>query len=146
MKTPFVGGHDRFEEVGASGEKNEYNLFCRQWGFKYFSFDIFLEKNNIFENNSEKLFLKGVTIFEGMERRTTKTNITFFLGNEVHNTVLSFFFKTPHSIWLLVLWAHLFPYLCFYWSNSFQKHLGSPTSGHAPTMWISWKSVQNCDL
>ncbi len=34
--------------------------------------NIFFEKNNIFQNISEKLFLGGVPIFEGMGCRTTK--------------------------------------------------------------------------
>ncbi len=59
-KTPFVGvgGHDCFEGRGASGDKNQYNLFCwHQQRSEYFSFNNFFEKNNIFQNNSEILFL-----------------------------------------------------------------------------------------
>ncbi len=76
---------------GAPGDKNQYNLFCRPRCFEYFSFNNFFEKNNIFQNKSEKLFLGGVTIFEGTGGRTTKMYITFFWGNEVPNTVLKFF-------------------------------------------------------
>ncbi len=42
-KNPFVGGHDCFEGKGASGDKNQYNLFGRHQRFEYFSF------NNLFE-------------------------------------------------------------------------------------------------
>ncbi len=38
---PFVGGHNHFEGKGASGDKNQYELFCKKWGFKYFSYNIF---------------------------------------------------------------------------------------------------------
>ncbi len=82
----------------------------------------------------------GTTIFEGMGRRTTKINTTFFLGNE----------GKPYTIRLkpekLVFRVHFHPYLWFYWARCFQKQWGSPMSESAPTMWISWKSVQNCDL
>ncbi len=40
---PFVGGHDHFEK-GACGDKNQYNLSCKKWGFQYFSFDFFQKK------------------------------------------------------------------------------------------------------
>ncbi len=77
-KNLFVGGHDHFEGRGASGDKNQYNLFCRHRRFEYFSFNNFFEKNNIFQNESEELFLGGVTIFEGTGIWKTKMNITFF--------------------------------------------------------------------
>ncbi len=51
---PFVGGHDHFEGMGAFRDKSQYNFFGRKWGFKYFSFDDFSEKNNIFRNIREK--------------------------------------------------------------------------------------------
>ncbi len=38
----------------------------------------FFEKNNIFQNNSEKLFLGGMTIFAGTGRQTTKEYNLFF--------------------------------------------------------------------
>ncbi len=58
-KNPFVGGHDPSEGKGASGDKNQCNLFCRHRRSEYFSFNNFFEKkNNIFQNNSEKLFLR----------------------------------------------------------------------------------------
>ncbi len=37
-------------------------------------------------------------------------------------------------------------YQWFYWANCFQKQLSSPMSKPAPTMWISWKLVRNCNL
>ncbi len=57
-KNPFVEGHDRFEGRGASGDRNQYNLYCRHRRFKYFSFNNFLEekKKNIFQNNSQNYF------------------------------------------------------------------------------------------
>ncbi len=61
----------------------------------------------------------------------------------------SFFLKKTHIVWLKpekpVLRTHFPPYLWFYWSYCFQKQESSPMSGPAPTMWISWKSDQNCD-
>ncbi len=41
---PFVGEHDHFKGEGASGDKNQCNLFCRKSGFEYFSFDDFFKK------------------------------------------------------------------------------------------------------
>ncbi len=38
------------------------------------------KNNNIFQNNSEKLYLGSMTIFEGTGRQTTKMNIIFFAG------------------------------------------------------------------
>ncbi len=58
-KNPFVGGRDRFAGRGTSGDKIQYNLFCRCWSFEYLSLTNFFEKNNIFQNNSEKLFLSA---------------------------------------------------------------------------------------
>ncbi len=33
----FIGGHDHFKWKGVSGDKNQYKLFCKKWGFEYFS-------------------------------------------------------------------------------------------------------------
>ncbi len=81
-KHPFVRGHDRFEGRRSSGDQNQYNLFCKHCRFEYFLFNNCFEKNNTFQNNSEKLFLGCITIFEGTGRRTIKMNITFFLGGD----------------------------------------------------------------
>ncbi len=57
--------------------------------------------------------------------------------------VWSFFLKKAHTGWMkakkLVLGAHFPPYQWFYWGWLFPKTL-------SPTMWISWKLVQNYDL
>ncbi len=45
---PFVWGHDHFEVKGASGDKNQYKIFCRKRGFKHFSFNKFFEKKQYF--------------------------------------------------------------------------------------------------
>ncbi len=58
-KNPVVGGHDSFEGRGAPGDKNQYNPFCRHRRFEYFLSNMVFEKNNIFQNISEKLFLGG---------------------------------------------------------------------------------------
>ncbi len=49
-KKPFVRGHDHFEGKGVSGDKNQFNLFCRKWGIEYFSFNNFFKqkKNNFY--------------------------------------------------------------------------------------------------
>ncbi len=49
-----MGGNDRFEAKMASGDKNQYNFFCKTWSFEYFSFNRVFGKNNIFQNNREK--------------------------------------------------------------------------------------------
>ncbi len=72
-ENPFVGVHGHFDGKVASGDKNQYNLFCRKWGFEYFSFNNFFKKrkNNIIQNNSEKKCL-GVWLFfreQGVERQ-----------------------------------------------------------------------------
>ncbi len=77
-KNPFVGRNGRFEGREAPGDKNQYNLFCRHRRFEYFLSNNFFEENNIFLNNSEKLFWGDVTIFEETGCRTTKINVTFF--------------------------------------------------------------------
>ncbi len=98
-KNPFVGGNDHFEGKGASGDKNQYILFCRYRRFEYFLSNNFFKKNNIFQNIREKLFLWGVTIFQGTGGRTTKMDITFFLVNGVLNTVFKFFSqKIPYRL------------------------------------------------
>ncbi len=48
-ETPFLDGHNCFEGKGPSRNKNQYNLFCRKWGFEYFS--LFFEKTIFFLNN-----------------------------------------------------------------------------------------------
>ncbi len=48
-------GHDRFQGKVASVDKNQY--FFRKWDLKYFLFNNFFGKNNIFWNNHEKWFL-----------------------------------------------------------------------------------------
>ncbi len=40
----LVGGHDHFEGKGASGDKNQYKLFCKKWGFEYFLHSNFFKK------------------------------------------------------------------------------------------------------
>ncbi len=62
-KNPFVGRRGRFEGRGAPGDKNQYNLFCGHRRFKYFLSNNFFEKNNFFQNISEKLFLGGASPF-----------------------------------------------------------------------------------
>ncbi len=57
-KTPFVGGHGRFEGRRSPGDKNQYNLFCRHRRFEYFLSNNFFEKHIIFQNISETLFSK----------------------------------------------------------------------------------------
>ncbi len=99
MRKIIFGRTYRFEGREVSGDKNQYSLFRMQWGFEYFSFNSFFKKNNIFQNNSKKLFFGGMTIFEGMGRRTTKMNVTFFLGYGVPNTVFKFFLqKTTYRL------------------------------------------------
>ncbi len=59
-KNPFMEGHDLFEGRGASGDKNQYNIFCRYRRFEYFLSNNFFEKTNIFQNICEKLLLADV--------------------------------------------------------------------------------------
>ncbi len=40
---PFTERHDCFEK-GSSDDTNQYNLFCRKLGFKYFLFNNFSKK------------------------------------------------------------------------------------------------------
>ncbi len=100
MKNPFVGGHDdRFEGRRASGDKNQYKFFCRHRCFEYFSFNnIFEKKNNIFQNEIQKLFLEGVTMFEVMV--CPKINIAFFWGVRMGYQIQfsSFFLKKRHTV------------------------------------------------
>ncbi len=81
-KNPFMGGHDRFEERECLATRINITTFIGIDVLNIFHSTIFLQKNNIFQNNGEILFLKGMTI-EGTGRRTTKTNITFFFFGEM---------------------------------------------------------------
>ncbi len=92
-KNPFVRGHDYFENRGCLATKINVTFFVGIDVFNIFHSTTFSKKNNIFQNNSEKLLLAGMTIFEGTGRQTTKMNITFFWGNGIPNTVLFFFSK-----------------------------------------------------
>ncbi len=107
-KKPFMGGHDCFEEKGASDNKNRYNSF--------------FQKNNIFRNNCEKYISRGITIFQGIGCRTSKIIITFSMNYRI--LFWSFFLKKspyrlneskktcfggPFSLILVVLLSHLFP-------------------------------------
>ncbi len=103
---PIVRGHDRFEEEGASGDKNQSTFFCTKWGFENFSFNnLKTKQNNIFRNNSGKIIkcvggrVVGRTIFEGLGCWMTKMNITFSVGNRVTNTVFKFFPQKNPDEW-----------------------------------------------
>ncbi len=62
---PFVGWHGQFERKGTFGDKNQYNLFCRKWGSKYFSFiNFFKNFHNTMKNN---FFGGGTWPFWGKE-------------------------------------------------------------------------------
>ncbi len=53
---------------GASGNENEYNLFCENWVLNTFSFNNFFEKSNILGKMGKRIFgghdhfLKGVIL------------------------------------------------------------------------------------
>ncbi len=109
---PFVGGCDHFEGKWASGYKNQYNLFCRKWGFKYFSFNNFLKKKTIFSKITEKNFL-GYDHFSGNGTSDNKNNLFYWkLGTEYGFQIFSS--KTPNTVWMNakkpVLGAHFPPY------------------------------------
>ncbi len=128
-----VGGHDCFKGKGAFGDKNQYNLFCRKWGFEYFLF------NNFFKNNNNNNFFwgGGTVIFERKGCRTTKMNITFSVANGVH----SFFpAKTP----IPAEWkprkrfgGTFSPYQWCYWARCFQNKA---------YFWILWTGREKSSL
>ncbi len=51
-----MGGHDRFEGRGASGTKINITFFVGIDVLNIFHLTKFSKKNNIFQNNSEKVF------------------------------------------------------------------------------------------
>ncbi len=115
LKNPFVGGHDRFEGKGASGDKNQYNLFCRHPGFEYFSFKIFFsKKKQYFIKYRRKIIFGGHDHFWGNRSSEDKNEYNLFLENGVPNAVFKFFLQKPITIWLkpekLILEAHFPPY------------------------------------
>ncbi len=57
---PSMGEHGHFEGKRASSNKNQYNLFYRKWGFKYFSLNNFFQK----KKNSKITAKNNFTIFE----------------------------------------------------------------------------------
>ncbi len=134
---------------GTSSDKNQYNIFCRYWGFEYFSLNIFFEKNNIFRNRREKLFLAGMTIFEGARRQTTKMNISVvFWETKYRIQFLSFFLKKPHTIWLKpkkLVWGYIFPHICGSTRPivSFRNHLKFTSQFLRHFFKIFWQLYQN---
>ncbi len=59
-----------FCREGVSGVKNQYNVFCRCWGFEYFSYNNFFKKNEqYFPKKPQKIIFGGRdhSIFQGME-------------------------------------------------------------------------------
>ncbi len=141
-----------FWEEGTSSGKNQYNLFCRKWGFKYFSFgNFFKKKKHIFQNNCEKLFLGKRDHFVGKIGVEGQKWVESFLWGMVYQTLfISFFLKKFHTDWIkakkLVLGAHFPPHRWFYWTDCFLKQQGSPMGGPALSMRISWKSAENLHL
>ncbi len=73
-KSPFVGGHGRFEGRWASGDKNQYNLFCRHRRFEYFLSNNFFEKNNISKTSISQIFC-----ICSWPRKSKNINITNFM-------------------------------------------------------------------
>ncbi len=95
--------------------KISVTFFCKHRRFEYFSFNNFFEKNNIFQNNSEKLFL-GAWPFLSERVSDNKNEYNFFFRNGVFSSVLKFFSqKTPipsdlnPKNWF---WEHIFPHIC----------------------------------
>ncbi len=66
---PFVGEHGHFEGKGMTSDKNQHKLFCKKWGFEYFSY-----------NNLKK---KTTTIFSKITAKNNFWGHDHFLGNEV---------------------------------------------------------------
>ncbi len=77
-KNPFVGGNDHFEGRGHLATKINITFFCRYPRFEYFLSYNFFEKNNIFQDISEKLFFSGVTIFKGTGWSDDKNEYNLF--------------------------------------------------------------------
>ncbi len=93
-----------------------------------------------------------MTIFQRMECWMTKMIITFSMGNGVPNTALKFFLQKP-PYWLNEspkkrFWGTFSPMSVVLLDRLFprKKNNCSSMCGPTPTICISWKSVQNCDL
>ncbi len=54
LKTHFMGGYDHFKEKKLSGDKKQYKLFCKKWGFEYFSYNNFSKRKTIFSKITMK--------------------------------------------------------------------------------------------
>ncbi len=61
VKNHSGGRYDHFEGKGLSGDKNQHRLFCKKWGFEYFSCNNLKKKKktNIFQNNCDFFFGGG---------------------------------------------------------------------------------------
>ncbi len=77
-KNLFVGGHDRFEGRGASGDKNQYNLFCRYRRFEYFLSNNFLPKKQYFPKYKRKIIFGGRHHFRGNGGADDKNEYNLF--------------------------------------------------------------------
>ncbi len=135
---------DQFEGRVVSNEKNQYKFFLRNEVLNIFCVTIFSKmtaKNNFW--GTWPFFREwGVGQQKLIWPFLWKFGCTDY-GFEI------FFSKNPiPAEWKLKnqFWGHTFPVSVFYFTNCFQKEEGSTMCGLAPTVWISWKSVQNCDL
>ncbi len=81
----FVGGCDYFEGKGLYGYKNQCKLFCKEWGFDYFSYNKFKKKKTIFFKITVKNnFWRARPFFREWDVGRQKWNDLFYgkLGSE----------------------------------------------------------------
>ncbi len=100
MRKTICGRTYRFEERGASGDKNQYKLFCWHWGFEYFLLNHFFQKKKtIFSKVTTKSYFWGHDHFWGKRALDSKNECYLFLGEIGYRIQFSsFFFKKPHTV------------------------------------------------
>ncbi len=114
-KNLFVGGHDRFEK-GASGNKNQYDLFFGGIDvLNIFHLIIFLKKTIFSKITAKNYFWKHDYFWEN-GTSDDKNEYNFSFGEMRYQIqFLSFVHKTPQTIWLKHgknwFWGHIFPHI-----------------------------------
>ncbi len=146
---PFWG------KAGAQRQKSIYlKFFDRNEVLNVFHIPIFSKKTTIFsiitEKNNFRMRGGAWPFFREWTVGTTKMNITFSMGNGAPITALKFFpQKSPYRLnesKKICFGGTFSPISVVLLDQLFTKKIGFTHVWTCPNVWISWKSVQNCDL
>ncbi len=144
-------GHDHFEGKGHLVTKiNNIIFFVRNEVLNIFNSTIFFrKKKTIFFKITLKNNFWRHGQFSGNGAPDDKNEYNLFYGKcGTEYGFVVFSSRNPHTAWMKAknwFWAHFIPYQWFYQVDCFEKQQVSLMCGSSPSMWISWKSVQNSD-